>query len=681
MPVYTKRAVDIFAPTDAGGAERSVLNGETQVWGTEVERGIEGAAVGRVDTVAWSSLSGIAGERAGQPAIVYGPDAATHTDPVTGLTVPNEGIYAWSASPAGWRRVGEVPSEGIIHAANTGAGTPDAVQATTIQRYSTDAYAALISVNFAAANAGAMTLSINGEPPRAIVTNTGEPLPADYVQAGMAALVQIDEDGAYRLFSYGDADAVLAAVEAWADEAKDARDEAVAAAAGVDLPPVTANTMLIDNAAGDARESKTFAEVRQALEVPSFDDLIYIPAWELGVPGDGSDQTAALQALCDGPLVPAEGARIGIRGNVVVSSLDLFGRRNIRFEGMGGRGAGAAQRSYLTTNAGAIGASATVIDCGKTMNVSFEKIVIQALEPSFNGRLLSYGMTAPVPGDDSALMALRDVMMIVNGTGIGLWLYGATLGQFEQVQFGGTGRKVHMQDVDDVGFSNQLAFKGCSFIGSNLHPLFGSFEGLHLEDCNFQASPDGMTRVLLTSLNKPFKALTMVNNSLYDSLSGGIESIILPWGEAVAMFGNKFSNINGSYIMTFGSGGGSHGDPQTRGVRGVSILGNQFDTGAGATTPYISFAGTAIDKTNVRGIVVGGNSVTNSQMFSGIASVEQMVILPNSIYGSGAAGFGSHFTLIGLPTYADRAAAIADDMTTDQVYIDTGSGRRLLGVV
>lgn len=52
-----------------------------------------------------------------------------------------------------------------------------------------------------------------------------------------------------------------------AADAEDARQAAEAAAAGVSLPSVAANRMLVDNAAGDARESKTFQEVRDLLEV------------------------------------------------------------------------------------------------------------------------------------------------------------------------------------------------------------------------------------------------------------------------------------------------------------------------------------------------------------------------------------------------------------------------------
>lgn len=51
------------------------------------------------------------GTRAGQPGLVSVYDTGTHTDPVVGGTVPNSGEYTWSASPAGWRRVGDVIDE------------------------------------------------------------------------------------------------------------------------------------------------------------------------------------------------------------------------------------------------------------------------------------------------------------------------------------------------------------------------------------------------------------------------------------------------------------------------------------------------------------------------------------------------------------------------------------------
>jgi len=53
----------------------------------------------------WADLSALTGSTAGEAAWVFGPDAGTHTDPVTSATVSNVGVYAWSVSPAGWQQV------------------------------------------------------------------------------------------------------------------------------------------------------------------------------------------------------------------------------------------------------------------------------------------------------------------------------------------------------------------------------------------------------------------------------------------------------------------------------------------------------------------------------------------------------------------------------------------------
>jgi hypothetical protein len=105
--VFTKPAAEVFAPTTAGGANRGPDMGEAQTWGVEVEAGIVAAAAGMVVAATWAGLNAIAGTRAGQPGRVTGADAGTHTDPVVGGTVANVGEYAWSLSPAGWRRVGD----------------------------------------------------------------------------------------------------------------------------------------------------------------------------------------------------------------------------------------------------------------------------------------------------------------------------------------------------------------------------------------------------------------------------------------------------------------------------------------------------------------------------------------------------------------------------------------------
>ncbi|MDW9588658.1 SGNH/GDSL hydrolase family protein [Sinorhizobium meliloti] len=79
---------------------------QTQI--NEVELIAEAASIGLVQKGTWAQLSAIAGSANGQAGRVAGPDAGTHTDPVVGGTVANEGEYAWSTSPAGWQRVGEL---------------------------------------------------------------------------------------------------------------------------------------------------------------------------------------------------------------------------------------------------------------------------------------------------------------------------------------------------------------------------------------------------------------------------------------------------------------------------------------------------------------------------------------------------------------------------------------------
>lgn len=153
----TKLGRDVYAPTTAGGAPRGADMGDAAVHSTEIEKLIE--------------------------ALVAGAGGITLTDDV-------------------------------IYAINSGAGTANAVQATASNVVSTAAHSQLITINFMAANTGPMTISINGETPRPLVLNVGSPIPAGYVSKGGSALVQIDSAGNYRLFSYGDASAIQAAVEA-----------------------------------------------------------------------------------------------------------------------------------------------------------------------------------------------------------------------------------------------------------------------------------------------------------------------------------------------------------------------------------------------------------------------------------------------------------------------------------
>lgn len=359
MAVFTKSAQEVYAPTKANGDARGADMGEAQVLHTEVERAITGAEAGRVDQVTWAELEAVDGTREGQPAQVLGPDSGTHTDPVVSGTVANTGTYVWSVSPEGWRRVGGLPSA-LVHATNSGAGSANAVQATTAVAYATDAYSALITVNFVAANTGAMTLSLDGETARDLVTNTGAPITSGYIASGMSALVQIDENGDYRLFSYGDASAIQAAAEA---------AQAAAEAAAASIPPTFASVAAAEAATVGASAKKlrlnyydpTYADTTTLVGGGDYRVVPSEPSHDLkfqsddnywfeineeipnetqagAIPDDdgatGTDNTAAIQKLIDWAMIAPKYRKIRLVGRNYCAS-DLTDFHNVRWCGPG----------------------------------------------------------------------------------------------------------------------------------------------------------------------------------------------------------------------------------------------------------------------------------------------------------------------------------------------------------
>lgn len=90
----------------------------------QIETGIAASAEGVVVAATWSDLAAIAGARAAQAGRVATTDTGAHTDPVVGVSVANAGEYAWSTSPAGWRRIGDV-----IDAAALSSKSADALRA------------------------------------------------------------------------------------------------------------------------------------------------------------------------------------------------------------------------------------------------------------------------------------------------------------------------------------------------------------------------------------------------------------------------------------------------------------------------------------------------------------------------------------------------------------------------
>lgn len=141
-------------------------------------------------------------------------DADTMAWVVGDSTQGNDGVYQkQGASGAGsWARLKGLPYN-VIQLNNANAGTANAIQATTSVNVPDAAYGALLVLNITADNTGSVTLSVNNETARSVVTNTNAAITSGYFVSGMAVLC-VDDGTNYRLLSYGDASAVQAAAEA-----------------------------------------------------------------------------------------------------------------------------------------------------------------------------------------------------------------------------------------------------------------------------------------------------------------------------------------------------------------------------------------------------------------------------------------------------------------------------------
>ncbi|WP_201270041.1 hypothetical protein [Sinorhizobium meliloti] len=139
-------------------------------------------------------------------------------------TVANNGIYRKiGASGVGsWTRVADLPFSFII-ASDFGAGTPNAIQATTSIPVSNSA---LVMLNvFEANTASPVTVSFNGGPALTVKTNTGNDVAAGGLVAGMR-LLGVISGSTYRILNDQVSTAVVAAAEAAQVAAEQAAQDA-----------------------------------------------------------------------------------------------------------------------------------------------------------------------------------------------------------------------------------------------------------------------------------------------------------------------------------------------------------------------------------------------------------------------------------------------------------------------
>ncbi|WP_165448765.1 hypothetical protein [Rhizobium leguminosarum] len=294
-------------------------------------------------------------------------------------TAAYNGVYmkAGASGSGSWTRVADLPYS-FVQLTDAGAGTANAIQLTSTIPTS---QSVLRVANVFEANAGNVTVSENGGPAKSLLTSSGGQIAAAGLTAGMM-IVYVDDGAAFRLLSDQASAAIQAAAAASASAAAGSASAAsasaaaaAASAAGVSLPAVAANRMLVDNAAGTTRESKTLSETMTILagavsgrtSTFSLDNSTLYKArslkdrWldsyrlneELNFTGGGATATdaAVLQALFNRAKAAGRGEIILPRGDIALEATCLLKNPGATPNKIRVVGQGAGATRFLNTSA------------------------------------------------------------------------------------------------------------------------------------------------------------------------------------------------------------------------------------------------------------------------------------------------------------------------------------------
>ncbi|RFB95289.1 hypothetical protein B5K11_10115 [Rhizobium leguminosarum bv. trifolii] len=354
-------------------------------------------------------------------------------------TTANNGVYGkvGASGTGSWTRRSDLPFSFII-ASDAGAGTANAIQATTAIPVSGSA---LVVTNVFEANAGSpVTISFNGGSALTIKSNSGNDIAAGGLTAGMLLFGYVS-GSTFRLISDQVSAAIVAAAEAAAaaaagsaSAASTSAAAAAASAAGVSLPAVAANRMLVDNAAGTLRESKTLSETMTILagavsgrtSTFSLDNSTlykarslkdrwldsYRLAEELQFTGGGSTATdaAVLQALFNRAKAAGRGEIILPRGDIALEA-NVFLKNPAATNAIRIVGQGPASTRFLNTSAGQvmfwIGDDAD--GANKTSGITFEGLGLAAgVAPNDSGSGFFLRNTSRILFKDVFIEGLRN---------------------------------------------------------------------------------------------------------------------------------------------------------------------------------------------------------------------------------------------------------------------------------
>lgn len=404
-------------------------------------------------------------------------------------------------------------------------------------------------------------------------------------------------------------------------------------------------------------------------------NLPTVLAWENGVSGNGSDQTAALQAIVDSLV---DGGTIYLQGSVVITSLNLNNRANIHFKNRKG-GSYAATDSYsdrarIAAGNGAGTVDDYIIDMTNAENIIFEDIWLYTTNSAYTGMLVRMG--TPNVFSYATYNKFRNcILSNSNALSRSVGMYQCANTTFEDTNFTGPGIGVAFPDDvhTNATFATVNSLINCSFLpGGTEYPIVGSPGVCNLIGCLFEPGSDGKLRCFKSSSNRPFDGITIIGGTSIDASLGVSEPYVFPWGAGLTILGGAGGAPNG-YMFTLGGGGITHGDPEERGLLGVSIHGYSC-TGC---VSMIRGLGTIANKTNVRGVVITGNRVKVGNIATTISEFQNAEIGPNNMYGSTSlTSYGVTKTLIGWPTYTNNADASGNGLLPGQEYIVTSTGAR-----
>lgn len=190
MTLFTKPGVAIASPVTSGGIARPVDNLDMQVWMTEVETVVK----------AFTSSGGLVYDTRANLYADLAHDANTQAWVIADSTVAYNGIYrkAGASGEGSWSRVADLPYTWIA-ATDAGAGTANAIVATTLVPLPSVDRAALISLNIYRTNTGSpVTVAFNGGSPLTIADPIGNDMTAGGLTEG-AVVAGYIESGMFRI--------------------------------------------------------------------------------------------------------------------------------------------------------------------------------------------------------------------------------------------------------------------------------------------------------------------------------------------------------------------------------------------------------------------------------------------------------------------------------------------------